>query len=189
MGVRMSKYSFKIDVFEKVDRLVNPETGVIHHKGQSFDETNNISVSELIPFIKRDIFLAIKQNLLPEMKIRLKAQTYKTHSNIMAIIEKSSKNLFAEPYLESLQQNSTTNTSGFFVSEFPNHRYSSDGWYILGKLAQILWQYNFSSYCGEYDCYQRRFTYQITPSNKLLEQDPCILSQLLENKNNEDEVA
>ncbi len=52
-----------------------------------------------------------------------------------------------------------------------DHIYNELGQFIIGKLAQLLWKYNFNSYHGKVDEHKRRFTYHIRPSQKLFNEE------------------
>ncbi len=54
----------KIQIFKSVVRAVDPTNGTIYLKGSLADETSNLSVSSLIPYFARDIFLAQKDEPL-----------------------------------------------------------------------------------------------------------------------------
>lgn len=62
----------KIDIFKLVNHTIDTDTGRIALRGKFTDETNNVSVSELIPYFARDIFLTQKN--CPQLKTRINFQ-------------------------------------------------------------------------------------------------------------------
>jgi hypothetical protein len=62
----------QIQIFKSVIRAVDPIHGTICLKGPYAEETSNLSVSSLIPYFARDIFLAQKDEPLLRIRIQFK---------------------------------------------------------------------------------------------------------------------
>ena len=151
-------------VFESVEYPL--ERKEIFQCGQNLVETLTLPVKYLLPFFERDFFLEKKEEDLCNISVRFYAREDNSRpvTHIVAIIEESDKNIFRQKFLKrALSAKDLT-----FVRQYQKPIYLFEGRIILGKIAQILWSYNFCLYNWETDQYHRRFTYDIIPSPHLI---------------------
>ena len=151
-------------VFENVEHPFGGKE--VFQCGKYFGETLNIPIKYLLHFFERDFFLAKKEEDLCGVSVRFYARGDKSRpaTHVVALIEESDQNIFRRNFLKR-----AINAKDFtFVREYQKPIYLFDGRIIVGKIAQILWSYNFCHYNWETDQYKRRFTYDIIPSPHLI---------------------
>jgi len=83
----------QIKFFEKLIQSIELRHGTISFRGQYADETKDLDVSVLVPFIERDIFIAQKNKQIAKTPVEVKASKNKS-SHIIIIFNDESNNGF-----------------------------------------------------------------------------------------------
>lgn len=86
----MKSASQRIEIFKFVTHNIDTNSGRIGLKGKHTDETKYLSVSELIPYFARDIFLAQKNEFLPKTQIDFQILSGLHHPIIEMTLNESS---------------------------------------------------------------------------------------------------
>ena len=80
-------------IFETIIQSIDLKNGTICFRGQYADETKDLDVSVLVPFIERDIFIAQKNKQIAKTPVEVKASKNKS-SHIIIIFNDESNNGF-----------------------------------------------------------------------------------------------
>ena len=137
----MSEFFFNLkekpDIFEKTQSIVDKGTKSISLEGLNYEGTKDVSLKELVFFLKRDVDSLIRKGELPGLKVKFK------------LLKKNGKDYVSLTVFE-------IQTAGFYDKEKRSlfiakglsifcdpHSFSKKlRDYIGRKTAQVLWSYN-----------------------------------------------
>ena len=162
------------DVFKYVDiKRFGPFATV--YEGNQYFDTWNFSISEIFHFIDRDIFLLTKSEQLPSMEYQARSKgdgpTNKISLTILDIQEDILNHNFI---LSKAREFSAEGLSDNFVKKYYRDIFNELGHYILMKLNQELWKYNYESITtcdDEVIYYKKRFHHSVHFSTGLINRE------------------
>ena len=161
------------DVHKFVSRREQPDLKVTTYIGDGVDYTQELDVADLRLFIDRDIFMSIREELMPSIDYSVVCQVNNLSPwpKITVIVNDINCQIVdLDRFEEYLRDSNNKLTKSEIMRS--HHKYLNDlGQLICIRLKQILWKYNVETISFQPDnTYERekRFDFEVLISEKLL---------------------